>query len=97
MTIYSLRALRDAREQGIARICAPTEVPIDALHLTADTLACWNGQRFVSWNEWLLSLGFTDYTNRDTAQIEFQSVDEVEKKYIPRPNLREFGDQTVLF
>ena len=90
MTTYSLQALRDAREQRLARICVPTQVPIDAL-------ACWNGQRFVSWNEWLLSLGFTDHTKHDTTQIELASVDEIEKNNIPRPNLREFGDQTVLF
>ena len=68
MTTYSLQALRDAREQRLARICVPTQVPIDAL-------ACWNGQRFVSWNEWLLSLGFTDHTKHDTTQIELASVD----------------------
>jgi hypothetical protein len=97
MTIYSLRALRDAREQRIARICDPTEVPIDAPHHTCYSLACWNGQRFVSWNEWLFSRGITDDTNRDPKQIEFPSVEEVEKNNHPRPNLREFGDQTVLF
>ena len=97
MTIYTLRALQDVRDQRIARLDIPTEAPIDAPHPTSDALACWNGQRFVSWNEWLFSRGFTDSTDCDSKQIKFPSVDQVEKNNSPRPNLREFGNQTVLF
>jgi hypothetical protein len=30
-------------------------VPADAPHDTTDAVGCWNGTRFVSWQEWLLS------------------------------------------
>jgi hypothetical protein len=30
-------------------------VPAEAPHDTTDAVGCWNGERFVSWREWVLS------------------------------------------
>jgi hypothetical protein len=30
-------------------------VPVEAPHNTTDAVGCWNGERFVSWREWVLS------------------------------------------
>jgi hypothetical protein len=52
---YSLDDLRRARAPKPAHDDVPAGIPADAPHDTGEALGCWNGQRFVSWREWLVS------------------------------------------
>jgi hypothetical protein len=71
---YSVDRLRKAREEkgtptGLAAI------PPDAPHDTDDAIGFWNGERFVSWREWIIS--------RPVSQISDQKLVETNEQ--PQP------------
>ncbi len=50
---YSLEDLRKAREKKSPGDLLAA-IPPDAPHDTDEAVGCWNGERFVSWREWML-------------------------------------------
>ena len=52
---YTLDDLRKAREPKPADDDLLSRIPADAEHDTDEALGCWNGERFVSWDEWKLT------------------------------------------
>jgi hypothetical protein len=48
---YSVEDLRAARARKAEQDLA---APADAPHSTRNVLGCWNGSRFVSWDEWVI-------------------------------------------
>jgi hypothetical protein len=51
---YTLGELRKAREQKAAPAITLADIPPDAPHDTDEIIGYWNGERFVSWREWVL-------------------------------------------
>ncbi|MCL5742976.1 MAG: hypothetical protein M1541_03470 [Acidobacteria bacterium] len=62
---YSLDDLRKAREPKPATDDLLARIPPDAPHDTDEALGCWNGERFVSWKEWILSQPFDAFRDQN--------------------------------
>lgn len=52
---YSVDDLRKVRAQKADAGNVLASIPPDAPHDTDDALGFWNGERFVSWERWVLS------------------------------------------
>lgn len=72
---YSIDRLRKVREQKDTPEGGLADVPVNAPHDTDDAVGCWNGERFVSWHQWIIDRVFSDNgirkipgTNAETAR-----------------------------
>jgi hypothetical protein len=64
---YSLDDLRKARAPKPTDDLLST-IPADAPHDTDEAIGCWNGERFVSWKEWLLSRPIEAFIDKNKVE-----------------------------
>lgn len=62
---YSLDDLQKARAPKPADDDLLARIPADAPHDTDDAIGYWNGERFVSWKEWILSRPFDAFRDNN--------------------------------
>ncbi len=66
--IYSIEGLRKARQEREQADNPLAQAPPDAPHETTDAIAYWNGKRFVSRHEWLVSMPIEAFIDKEKLE-----------------------------